>query len=518
MNKELIVNANAKGVEIALLDEKKLVEFHHEHLDNQFNVGDIYLGIVTKLMPGLNAAFVDVGYDKEAFLHYTDLGPNVRSLMKFTNNCVNGNSGKLLKGFIPEAQIVKTGKVGQVLQNKQTILVQILKEPISTKGPRLNCEISLPGRYLVLTPFSNDISISKKISSSEERQRLINIIESIRPENFGVIVRTAAEGKNTGDLHKDMLQMIAKWEQMQLELHNAQAPKKVSSELDKTSSILRDLLSDSFNRILVNDKAMMQDIKAYISKIAPGKEGIVQLHTAAMSIFDATGVTLQIKAAFGKQVSLSNGGSLIIEKTEALHVIDVNSGHNIGSASKDHDEQILKINSDAAKEIARQLRLRDMGGIVIIDFIDMRNPKSRVALYNVMKEAMNADRAKHSILPTSKFGIMQITRQRVRPEVQIITTEVCPTCNGTGKIGASILLIEEIEKALHNVLVHHNHSKITLHVHPFIESYLKQGFISKNWKWMMKYKKMISILADANLPLTAFKLMDKNKEEIHLTK
>ena len=516
MNKELIVNATAKGVEIALLEDKKLVEFHHEKNDNQFNVGDIYLGKVTKLMPGLNAAFVEVGYEKEAFLHYTDLGPQVRSLMKFTNNCLNGNQGKLLKGFAAEAEIVKTGKIGQVLQSRQNILVQILKEPISTKGPRLNCEISMPGRFLVLTPFSNTISISKKIDSRDERQRLINIVESIRPENFGVIVRTAAEGKNTGELHQDILQMQAKWEAMQAELMNATPPKKVLSEIDKTSSILRDLLSDSFNRILVNDKAMQQDIKTYISKIAPGKESMVHIHTAAMSIFDATGVTLQIKQAFGKEVSMQNGGSLIIEKTEALHVIDVNSGHNVGNANKDRDEQVLKINCDAAKEIARQLRLRDMGGIVIIDFIDMRNPKSRVELYNVMKEAMNVDRAKHTILPSSKFGIMQITRQRVRPEVQITTSEVCPTCNGTGKVGASILLIDEIEKALHNVLVHHNHSKITLIVHPFIESYLKQGFISKNWKWMMKYKKVINILADANLPLPEFKIVDKDKEEIKI--
>ncbi len=516
MNKELIVNATAKGVEIALLEDKKLVEFHHEKTDNQFNVGDIYLGKVSKLMLGLNAAFVEVGHDKEAFLHYTDLGPQVRSLMKFTNNCINGNQGKLLKGFSMEPEIVKTGKVNQVLQAKQTILVQILKEPISTKGPRLNCEISMPGRFLVLTPFSNTISISKKIDSRDERQRLINIIESIRPENFGVIVRTAAENKNTAELHQDMLQMLAKWEAMQSELMNATAPKKVSSELDKTSSILRDLLNDSFNRILVNDKTMLQDIKSYITNIAPGKENIVQMHNAAMSIFDATGVTLQIKAAFGKQVSMQNGGSLIIEKTEALHVIDVNSGHNVGSSRGDHEENILKINSDAAREVARQLRLRDMGGIVVVDFIDMRNPKSRVELFNVMKSAMNVDRAKHTVLPPSKFGLMQITRQRVRPEVQIATAEVCPTCNGTGKIGASILLIDEIEKALHNVLVHQNHAKIILVVHPFIEGYLKRGFINKNWQWMMKYKKKITIQSDANMPLTEYRFIDKNKEEIKM--
>jgi ribonuclease G len=516
MTKELIVNATAKGVEIALLEDKKLVEFHKEITNNQFNVGDIYLGKVTKLMPGLNAAFVEVGFEKEAFLHYTDLGPNVKSVMKFTNNSLNGTQGKLLQGFELEPQIVKTGKVGQVLQTKQKILVQILKEPISTKGPRLNCEISLPGRFLVLTPFDKDVSISKKIPSKEERQRLVNIVESIRPENFGVIIRTAAEGKNTSELHQDMLQMTQKWEQMKHELHQAEPPKRVMTELDKTSSILRDLLNDSFNRILVNDKNMLNDIKNYVSKIAPDKANIINLHTAGMNIFDATGVTLQIKASFGKQVSMNNGGSLVIEKTEALHVIDVNSGNITGTIHKDTDEQILKINSEAAREVARQLRLRDMGGIVIIDFIDMKNPKSRVELYKVMKDAMNADRARHAILPISRFGVMQITRQRVRPEIQISTTEVCPSCNGTGKIGASILIIEEIERELHKVLVNQNHSKITLVVHPFIESYLKQGFVSKNWKWMMKYKKVISIKSDINCAITDFQLIDKNGGEIKL--
>jgi ribonuclease G len=514
LNKELIVNVDAKGVEIALLEDKKLIEFHREKTDNQFNVGDIYLGKVTKLMPSLNAAFVEVGHEKEAFLHYTDLGPNVRSLMKFTNSVINGQDLKNLNGFNLEAEIVKTGKVNQVLQSKQSILVQILKEPINTKGPRLNAEISLPGRFLVLTPFTNHVSISKKIAAREERQRLTNIIDSIRPENFGVILRTAAENKNTAELHQDMLQLMSKWAAMVGELKSATPPKKVASELDKTSSILRDLLNDSFNRIVVNDKSVQQDIKAYISRIAPGKENIVQLHNAGMSIFDANGVTVQIKASFGKQVSLPSGGSLIIEKTEALHVIDVNSGHNMGSGNKDHEENLLKLNTEAALEVARQLRLRDMGGIIIIDFIDMRNPKSRVALFNSIKDAMKNDRAKHTILPPSKFGLMQLTRQRVRPEIEIVTTEVCPTCNGTGKIAASILVIDDIEKALHNLLVEQNHSKINLVVHPFVESYLKRGFISKNWQWMMKYKKMINILSDANLPLTSFRLLDKSKEEI----
>ena len=516
MNKELIVSVTSDGVDIALLEEKRLVELHKEKTGNQFNVGDIYLGKVARLIPGLNAAFVNVGHEKEAFLHYTDLGPNLKSLIKFTNQALNGSQGQLLQGFELEPEIIKTGKINQVLKSKQLMLVQILKEPINSKGPRLNAEISLPGRYLILTPFANYISISKKIIDKEERSRLTKLMESIKPQNFGIILRTAAAGKQTSELHQDLLQLTQKWETMKASLVNAQPPLKVLSELDKTSSILRDLLNDSFNKIIVNDKAMMQDLKAYIGKIAPGKEGIVHYYSGQTHIFDAYGITIQIKASFGKQVNMPTGSSLIIEKTEALHVIDVNSGNNVGSASKDHEDNVLKVNLEAAKEIARQLRLRDMGGIVIIDFIDQKNPKNRVDLYNTIKEAMSSDRAKHTILPVSKFGVMQITRQRVRPEVQIITAEQCPTCNGTGKIGASLLLIETIEKAIHQLLVDNNQSSIRLIVHPFVESYLKKGLLSPRIKWMLKYKKRIEVGADENYPLTQFKVYDKLGEEIEL--
>lgn len=495
------------------MEERKLVELHYESNDSNFNVGDIFLGKVSKIMSGLNAAFLAVGHDKEAFLHYTDLGPNIRSLQKFTKATLAGNTPKGLKGFTIEPENPKIGRIGQVLQSKQPLLVQILKEPISTKGPRLNAEISLPGRYVVLTPFNNYISISKKIGQKEERQRLQKLIESIRPENFGVIVRTAAEGKNTAELHQDIADLEQKWEAMKQELLNATPPKKILSEINKTSSILRDLLNDSFNKILVNDKAIQQDIKAFLQKIAPDKAEIVHYYSGNTPIFDAYGVTMQIKQSFGKEVPLAGGGSLIIEHTEALHVVDVNSGHNMGS-SGDQEASALRNNLEAATELARQLRLRDLGGIVVVDFIDLKNPNNRKLLYNTLKDAMKVDRARHTILPPSKFGILQLTRQRVRPEVKITTSEVCPTCNGTGKIGASILLIEQIERDLNNILIHNNQSKVALEVHPFVDGYLKKGLVSKSMKWMMKYKKFISIKPNENFQLTEYKVFDKSGEEI----
>jgi ribonuclease G len=273
MNKELIINSVPQGVEIALLEDKKLVELHNEKSDARFAVGDLYLGKVKKLIPGLNAAFVDVGFEKDAFLHYTDLSPYAKSLLKFTSMCMNDKSehGLDFSKFTIEPEIVKTGKINEVLGGKPNILVQILKEPIAAKGPRLSCEISLPGRFVVLTPFNDIVAVSRKIHSSEERKRLQKIVEAIKTKNFGVIVRTAAEGKNTAELHEDLSALIETWKNIQNNLKGAVAPTRVLSEQTKTTSILRDLLNEDFNKIVVNDRNIYSDTKAYIQRIAPEK-------------------------------------------------------------------------------------------------------------------------------------------------------------------------------------------------------------------------------------------------------
>src|SRR6195952_229705 len=427
LNKELIINAAPTGVEIALLENKKLVELHNEKADASFAVGDLYLGKVKKLIPGLNAAFVDVGFEKDAFLHYTDLSPYARSLLKFTQVAINDNNpeGFDFGTFTVEPEIIKTGKINEVLSGKPNILVQILKEPIAAKGPRLSCEISLPGRFVVITPFNDIVAVSRKIHSSDERKRLQKIIEAIKPKNFGVIVRTAAEGKNTAELHEDLLALVETWKIIQHNLKNAVAPAKVLSEQTKTSSILRDLLNEDFNRIVVNDKNIFNDAKNYIQRIAPEKADIVSFYHNGSPIFDQFGVTKQVKAAFGKTVNLPSGAYLIIEHTEALHVIDVNSGYK--SVSNNQEQNALETNLEAAEEIARQLRLRDLGGIIVADFIDMKLPDNKRKLVEAMEGYMRTDRAKHAVLPISKFGLMQITRQRMKPEITINTQEICPT-------------------------------------------------------------------------------------------
>ncbi len=515
MTKELIINAAPQAVEIALLEDKKLVELHSETADASFAVGDLYLGRVKKLIPGLNAAFVDVGFEKDAFLHYTDLSPYVRSILKFTNLAINDKSepGIDFEKFEVEPEIIKTGKITEVLNGKPNILVQILKEPIAAKGPRLSCELSLPGRFVVVTPFNDIIAVSRKIHSSDERKRLQKIIEAIKPKNLGVIVRTAAEGKHTAELHDDLITLINTWKTIQGNLKNAVPPTKILSEQGKTTSILRDLLSEDFNKIVVNDKNIYNDAKAYIQKIAPDKADIISYYSNGSSIFDSFGITKQVKAGFGKTVNMPSGAYLIVEHTEALHVIDVNSGYK--SVSNNQEQNALETNLEAAAEIARQVRLRDLGGIIVVDFIDMKLMDNKKKLADAMEEFMRIDRAKHAVLPISKFGLMQITRQRMKPELAINTTEVCPSCDGTGKISSALILEDEIEKNL-SYLIMQRHKGLTIEVHPILHSYLTKGLPSRRLKWRWKYKQRIKIKANNAYHLTEFRFFDDSDEEIKL--
>ncbi|MFN3342536.1 MAG: Rne/Rng family ribonuclease, partial [Flavobacteriales bacterium] len=399
MNIELIIDAGPTEVVIALLQDKRLVEIHREKGNNSWSVGDVYLGKVKRVVPGLNASFVNVGYEKDAFLHYLDLGPQFSSLAKFTKRSLTRKqSTSHLDQFEMEKDIDKEGKISQVVSANQNILVQIAKEPISSKGPRLSSEVTLAGRYIVLVPFSNKISISSKIKDEDERKRLRGIIDSVRPKNFGVIIRTVAQNKNLSELDADLNALVAKWDQLYKALKDAEPPKKILGELDRTAALLRDLLNEKFNNIHVNDPTLYEEIRNYVRKISPGSEGIVKLYSGPNNIFDHFGIHRQIKAAFGKQVTLQSGGYLIIEHTEAMHVIDVNSGNR---KSTDQEANALQVNMEAADEIARLLRLRDMGGIVCVDFIDMGDRENQKKLFDHLKACMKLDRAKHNVLPPS---------------------------------------------------------------------------------------------------------------------
>lgn len=518
INRELIISTGDNDIQIALIENKQLVEINRDASNKNHMVGDVYLGRVKKIMPGLNAAFVDVGYEKDAFLHYLDLGPYIKSINAFVKQATapgSTNFSTNIRDLELSEEIVKTGKITDVITTGQNILVQVAKEPISTKGPRISSEISFAGRYIVLVPFSDKVSISQKIKSSEERTRLKRLIQSIRPKNFGIIIRTVAENKKVAELDADLNQLIQRWEMAIAKLPAATAPQKIISELDRTSAILRDLLNESFNSIYVDDQAVYDDVRTYIMSIASSKVDIVKMYKGSEPIFDHLGINKQIKGSFGKVVTIKSGVYLIIEHTEALHVIDVNSGHRSNNSSS-QEANALEVNMEAAAEIARQLRLRDMGGIIVIDFIDLHEGVNRRTLYNKLKEEMNKDRAKHTILPPSKFGLVQITRQRVRPEMNIEVLEKCPCCDGTGKIKPSILLVDEIENNISYLLREQNEKKLTLIVHPYLYSHLTKGIFSQQLKWRMKYKKSITIRPNSSNHLMEYSFLNSANDEIKL--
>ncbi len=516
MNYELIINSTPNEVVIALLNDKRLVELHREKNNTKFSVGDIYFGKVKKVMTGLNAAFVDVGYEKDAFLHYLDLGPQANSLIKYVDQVRSGKQNvSNLMYFKNERDINKDGKINEIVKSGQNILVQVAKEPISAKGPRITSEVSMAGRYIVLIPFSDKVSVSSKIKSIEEKARLKELMQSIKPKNFGVIIRTVAEGQSVAELENDLNDLVKKWDICYNELKKAEPPKILLGEMDRTNSMLRDFLNATFNAIHVNDKKLFDDLKAYIKNIAPDKVNILQLYNGKVPVFDHFGVERQIKSLFGKHVHMKSGAYLIIEHTEALHVFDVNSG-NRAKSEKSQEENALEVNLEAAVEVARQLRLRDMGGIIVVDFIDLHSQENRKLLYDKLKEEMKSDRAKHNILPPSKFGLIQITRQRLRPEVNIEVLETCPSCGGTGKVQPSILFVDQIENALRYIIKEQNEKDITLNVHPYIEAFIKKGgFLrSMQWKWYFEYKQWVKIQPMSSYSFMEYKFHNKSNDEI----
>ncbi len=519
MNYDLVISSQPEKVDIALLKDKKLIELHEESGTSAFQVGDLYFGRIQKVMPGLNAAFINVGYKKDGFLHYLDLGPRVKSLMKFIDlTRAKKLKSPMLERFRPEAEIDKSGKIDEVMKQGKEILVQVAKEPISSKGPRLTTELSFAGKFMVLIPFSEKVSISQKIKSNEERKRLKGIFKDIKPGGFGLIVRTAAEKKNLDELKGDLDELVSRWVKMINKIKTTTAPKRVLGELSRTSSMIRDMLSSEFNNIYVDSNEVQNEISKYLSG-APEKLKHLKRHQGNKPLFEHLGLNKQIKASFGKNVTFKNGSYLVIEHTEALHVIDVNSGPRT-NANNDQETNALDCNLEAAKEVARQLRLRDMGGIIVVDFIDLHKAENRKKLFLLLKEEMKDDRAKHNILPPTKFGLVQITRQRVRPEMAVKTKEKCPSCSGSGEIEASVLFDQEIEHSVSFVLSEQNEKSITLRVHPYINAFLTKSrwpwSSSVVGQWKKKYKGDIKVETSTNYHFMEYHIFDSRGEEIRL--
>ena len=517
MTSEVIIDVRQTEISIALLEDKRLVEYQNEPKSASFSVGNIYIAKVKKLMPGLNACFVDVGFERDAFLHYLDLGSQFNSYNKYLKQ-VQSDRKKLFPfskaTMLPDLK--KDGSVQQALAVGQEVLVQIVKEPISTKGPRLTGELSFAGRYLVLMPFGNKVSVSSKIKSGEERARLKQLIHSIKPQNCSVIVRTVAEGKRVAELDSEMKILTKRWEDVIAKVQKTQKrPQQVFEETGRAVALLRDLFNPSYENIYVNDEEVFNDVKDYVTLIAPEKANIVKLYTGKVPIFDNFNVTKQIKSSFGKTVNYKHGAYLIIEHTEALHVVDVNSG-NRSRSENGQEANALDVNLGAADELARQLRLRDMGGIIVVDFIDMNLAEDRQMLYERMCKNMQKDRARHNILPLSKFGLMQITRQRVRPAMDVNVEETCPTCNGTGKIRSSLLFTDQLERKIDTLVNKIGIKKFTLHVHPYVAAYINQGVMSLKMKWQLKYGFGVKVIASQKLAFLQYEFYDAQKQFIDM--
>ena len=517
MTSEVIIDARPKEISIALLEDKCLVEYQNEPREASYAVGNIYVGKVRKLMPGLNACFVDVGSEKDAFLHYLDLGLQFSSYEKYLKQ-VASDRKKLypIQKATIQPTLPKEGSIQNILKVGQEIMVQVVKEPINTKGPRLTCELSFAGRYMVLIPFGDKVSVSSKIKRGEERSRLKQLVQSMKPKNFGVIVRTVAEGKKAAELDQELKVLLKRWEDAITKVQKTtERPQLVFEEQTRAVALLRDLFNPTYDGIHVNDPEIYNQIHDYVSLIAPEKASIVKLYKGNVPIFDNFDVTKQIKSGFGRTVNYKRGAYLIIEHTEAMHVVDVNSGTRI-KKENGQEANALETNLGAADELARQLRHRDMGGIIVVDFIDMNLAEDRQLLYERMCENMKKDRARHNILPLSKFGLMQITRQRVRPAMDVAVEESCPTCHGTGKIKSSILFTDQLESKIDRLVNKIGIKRFTLHVHPYVAAFINQGVFSLKRRWQLKYGLGICIIPNQEMAFLQYEFYDANRQFIDM--
>ena len=517
MTSEVIIDVQPKEISIALLEDKSLVEYQNEPREASFAVGNIYVGKVRKLMPGLNACFVDVGSEKDAFLHYLDLGLQFGSFEKYLKQ-VASDRKKLypIQKATNQPILPKDGSIQNVLKVGQEIMVQVVKEPINTKGPRLTCELSFAGRFMVLIPFGDKVSVSSKIKRGEERSRLKQLVQSMKPKNFGVIVRTVAEGKKAAELDQELKVLLKRWEDTITKVQKTtERPQLIFEEQTRAVALLRDLFNPTYDGIHVNDAEIYNQIRDYVSLIAPEKADIVKLYKGNVPIFDNYDVTKQIKSGFGRTVNYKRGAYLIIEHTEAMHVVDVNSGTRI-KKENGQEANALETNLGAADELARQLRLRDMGGIIVVDFIDMNLAEDRQLLYERMCENMKKDRARHNILPLSKFGLMQITRQRVRPAMDVAVEESCPTCHGTGKIKSSILFTDQLESKIDRLVNKIGIKRFSLHVHPYVAAFINQGVFSLKRRWQMKYGLGIRVIPSQKMAFLQYEFYDSKRQFIDM--
>lgn len=505
MKNQIIIHSSGKQTRVALLEHGELAQIFIESEDNQRTVGNIYLGRVHKVMSGIRAAFIDLGMEKDAFLHFSDAGDHLGQYIKMMNGekAIPSSANKELKKFDKLSNNDKQILAGKMLRNGQNLLVQIVKEPIGSKGPRVSTDITIAGRFLVLIPMGEYIALSKKINNGKERRRLKSIVGEMLPEGFGVIVRTVAQGQDKESIENDMRTVLQKWERLLKKYEESAPPALLYKDLDITESLIRDLFAKQYDRVLIDDPQLHKSIKSYVSQIAPKMLPSVQLYKGKDHIFDHVGIGNDVNSIFSPRVRMPSGGYLIFEQTEAMYVVDVNSGPY--AAKQRQEDNSLKTNLEAAREIAKQLRLRDIGGIIVVDFIDLRDDKNRKKIYDELRKEFKKDQAKTNLLGMSDFGLVQITRQRIRPSVVNSVSKVCPMCGGTGTVVSQDTIITDIESWISKLKYSTKYRAVDIYVNPFLKSFLTKGLFSPRWKWMLTYKMRITFIADENVSLNEFK-------------
>jgi ribonuclease G len=497
MEKEIIINSTNEDTRIALLEDKRLMELFVERPDYERQVGDIYKGKVRKVVKGMQAAFIDIGFKQDAFLHFSDIGSNVGQLFADIDEDELEGEGDTRSDVDPTS----------LLHKGQEIVVQIVKEPIANKGPRVSTELNIPGRFLVLLPRMRKIGISRKISSSAERKRLRNLMRKLLPKDFGLIIRTVAEGKDETALQQDLERLLQQWKELEKKIATAKPYTLLYKDLSMASSVIRDLFTDDVKRVVVDSRKMYRDIQKYLKEVSSDLHKRVEYYRGKQPIFDYFDIEKDIQRSIEKKVWMDNGGYLFIEQTEALAVVDVNSGRYFGR--KDHERNSLKINLEAVREIARQIRLRDLGGLIVIDFIDMEENSNKKKVLNELQKEFARDRAVSKIEPMSRFGLVEMTRQRIRPSLIHNLYDPCPNCNGNGLVPSKGTILADVERAIRRYTASRLDRRLILKVHPEVDAYINDKPFGRRFKLMWKYWVKITTEVDETLKPHEFKLIEK---------
>ena len=514
MRKEIIINSSTSQTRVAITEDGNLVDFFVDYPENRRMVGDIYLGKIARVLPGIKAAFVDIGMKHDAFLHFSDIGETTKQFQEMLGDedaDIDDEDEEIAENTRTQEKQRQSQPEIPKLHKGQDIIVQITKEPVNNKGVRVSSSVSLPGRFCVLLPFDGKVGVSKKIYDFKERRRLRNIARSILPKNYGLIIRTVAKNQNEEALQEDLNNLIKTWKEIESTVKSETPPALIYQDLNTTSSVIRDLFTPDVSKVFIDSKKLFKQIKNYIQLIQPGLADKIELFKSGHSIFDSFKIEEQIKTLMGRKVPLPSGGYLIIEHTEAMVVIDVNSGRY--AKNKEQELNSLKTDLEASREIARQLRLRDIGGIIVIDFIDLEDEKNRKKVYDELRKEFRRDRAKVSVLPMSDFGVIQITRQRVRQNIMQAMKEVCPYCLGTGLLTKHSHLVYDLEDWLKKFRRHSNERSLIIKCHPTVAQKFKMGEFKSLTKLQLKYFVRLKIMEDESMPLSQLKFISKKTQK-----